>query len=96
MREISPHPEQQRTYAELREEFRAENQKRIHSQLMTHPVGWGVLSDLPARDRYSKEDWRDDMLRRLDAPVSLDFGLSDVPFASSIAIEKLEIGRAHV
>ena|ERR1700685_1915174 len=97
MREITPHPEQQRTYAELRSEFRTENQNRIHSQLMSHPVGWGVLGDSSlAWDRYSHQsigqepsEWASEMLSRLDAPVVQDFGLGDVPFTASLAIEKL-------
>jgi hypothetical protein len=90
MLEIIPHPEQQRTYFELREEFRRDNQERIHSQLKSHPVGWGVLGDSElARDRYSAGDWAKSLLAHLDAPVVQDFGLRDVPFTESVRIEKL-------
>ena len=81
--------EEQRTYAELREEFRAENLVRIHSRLKQHPLGWGVLSDLPARDKYASEAWAVEMLRHLDQPVILDFGLGSVPFTESLKLEEL-------
>jgi len=89
MLEIIPHPDERRAYLDLREEFRSENKKRIHERLKSHPVGWGVLGDSEiARDRYNANEWRDEMLKRMDAPVVQDFGLTDVPFTLSVRLEK--------
>jgi hypothetical protein len=88
--EIIPHPEQQRTFFELREEFRTENQKRIHQLLKSHPIGWGVIGDSEkARDRYTADAWAQEMLARLDTPVQQDFGLGDAPFTLSVRLERL-------
>ena|SRR6202140_4142333 len=77
---VTPHPDEQRTYAELREEFRAANRERIHDNLLTHPLGWGVLGDpSKSRVRFTAEEWSLQMLFHLDAPVTQDFGLGDVP-----------------
>lgn len=80
---IVPHPEEQRTYAELRTEFRADNLERIRSEFAgQHPVGWNMIGDpTTARDGYSASQWRDEMLKRMDEPVIQDFGLSEVPLS---------------
>jgi hypothetical protein len=76
--EIIPHPDEQRTYAELREEFRAANLQRIRSEFCgQHPLGWNMIGDpSTARDRYTAEQWAMEMLDRLDDPCRQDFGLT--------------------
>jgi hypothetical protein len=82
--ELTPHPEQQRTYAALRAEFRVAALAALRIQYAGHhPVGWNMTGDpAAARDRFDAAGWRDQMLLRLDDPVSQDFGLSSVPAAA--------------
>lgn len=90
MLEIVPHPDEQRTYAELREEFRSDNLERIRGEFLgKHPVGWNMVGDpTTARDRYNAVSWCRGMLARLDAPVIQDFGLGSVPGIFSMRLEK--------
>jgi len=84
---VIPHPDEQRSYFELREEFRHENQHRIHDQLFQHPLGWGVLGDPNyARDRYAPEEWARELDLYLRDSVIQDFGL---PGSDSEQLEKL-------
>lgn len=93
--EIVPHPEEQRSYAELREEFRADALANLRSKYEgQHPLGWNMVGD-HARDHFSQEyapgqtsPWALEMLRWLDEPVSQDFGLGAVPFTESVKIEE--------
>lgn len=80
MRELAPHPEEQRSYAELREEFRAAHLIDLRSQMSKHPIGWGVIGE-PGRSRahYDSESWAREMLRHLDTPVNQTFALDRVP-----------------
>lgn len=67
---LTPHPEEQRSLAELREEYRAKHRAELRWQ-MTHHLGWGVIG-APEKSRvhYSAEEWAREMLTRLDAPVN--------------------------
>lgn len=87
----TPHPDEQRSLAELRAEFRADNLARIRSRFEGyHPVGWQMIGDSSrARDHYSAEQWAIEMLRRLDAPVTQDFGLQDAPLSVEADLAEL-------
>ena len=76
---VTPHPERQRSYAELRSEFRAQRLEDLRSQMSKHQLGWGVVGD-PEKSRvhYTAEQWCREMLLRLDDPVTQDFGLGDL------------------
>ena len=91
MRELTPHPEEQRSLAELRSEFRTTNLVRLRNLYEgQHPLGWDMVGDpYYARDRYDAAAWAHEMLVRLDAPCSQDFGLGDVPTKLSIQLEEL-------
>jgi hypothetical protein len=80
VKELQPHPEVERSYAELREEFRATHLADLRSQFADHKYArrWNWIKELG--ERYpSPVDWALEMLKRLDAPVKLDFGLSETP-----------------
>ena len=89
-REITPHPEEQRSYAELRDEFRQTALVNLRGQFNSHhELGWSMIGD-PARSRarYSPEEWVKEMLLRLDEPVTQEFGLDDIPFTVSVKLEQ--------
>jgi|ERR1700733_7715324 len=88
--EIIPHPDEQRTYAELRSEFRAATLAFIRANYAGyHPLGFAMIGDpTRARDHYSAEEWSFEMLHRLDSPVTQDFGLTEARFTWSTRLEK--------
>lgn len=88
--EIIPHPDEQRSYAELRSEFRSEALANLRAQFSgTHPLGWNMIGDsTTARDKYSADDWAYEMLCRLDGHVQQDFGLREVKLTWSARLEK--------
>lgn len=91
IREIEQHPEQQRTYAELRTEFRTAALERIRdSYTGYHPIGWAMSGDpIYARDRYTAEEWSCLMDRRLREPVTQSFGLDSAPLSLGEELESL-------
>lgn len=96
--DVTPHPDEQRTYAELREEFRAASLAFVRTNYAGHhPIGWQMIGDYSmARDVFNAEDWCREMLSHLDAPVKQDFGLGNVPLAWSIRLEKqAQAAAAH-
>ena len=95
--ELIPHPDAERTYAELRSEFRADNLHRVRSLYAGHhPVGWAMIGDpTTARDKYMADDWAYEMLCRLDGHVAQDFGLRNVPFAMAVRVERLAQESLH-
>lgn len=86
-----PHPDEQRTYAALRSEFRALALARIRdSYTGSHPLGWAMTGDpLYARDRYTAEEWSYILDRRLCDPVTQDFGLDAAPSTLGDELEEL-------
>ena len=79
--EIIPHPDEQRSYAELRAEFRAAALSNIRSQFGgRHPLGWDMAGNPEyARDRYTASEWCYQMCRHLDEAIEQNFGLDLVP-----------------
>ncbi len=80
---IEPHPESERTYHEQREAFRAQNLQRIRSLLADYRIG-NVKMKLMGRplalDGATTPTLRAQaLLAALDAPVTQDFGLDDIP-----------------
>lgn len=76
----TPHPDEQRSYAELRKEFRLTHRQSLIDQMSTHPLGWGIIGDpLRARDRYTAEEWAIELDHHLLTPVIQDFSLDRVP-----------------
>jgi len=75
--ELTPHPDAERSHAELRSEFRASALANLRSQYAGHhPVGWQMIGDTStSRDKYGPSDWGYEMLCRLDGHVTQDFGL---------------------
>jgi hypothetical protein len=75
--EIIPHPDEQRSLAELRSEFRASALASLRSQYTSHhQMGWSMTGDPAAsRPHYSSEQWAYEMDRHLLDPVTQDFGL---------------------
>jgi len=74
---VVPHPDEQRSLAELRSEFRASALANLRAQYTSrHQVGWNIIGDpATARPRYSAEQWAMEMDRHLLDPVTQDFGL---------------------
>lgn len=94
--EPTPHPEEQRSLSELRAEFRAANRERLHDQMLSHPIGWGVIGDPRyARSLYTPEQWAIVMFNHMDSPVTQDFGLDCVPMALWLRLEKQAIDTLH-
>ena len=87
---VTPHPDEQRTYAELREAFRAAHLAMLRDQYSGyHPLGWAMVGDpARARDKYDAEGWSFEMLHHLDAPVTQDFGLTEARNTWSARLEK--------
>lgn len=82
MREIQPHPEEQRSYAELREEFRAEHTSNLRAQMSSHHRGWCVIGDPESsRVHFTASQWARELDKHLCEPVTQDFGLNSVPQA---------------
>ncbi len=79
MREIQPHPEEQRSYAELRAEFRASALANLRAQMKRHPSGYLYIGEDRIRRDFTAAEWAQVMLRHLDASVTQDFGLLDAP-----------------
>jgi hypothetical protein len=75
--ELIPHPDEQRSLAELRSEFRASALANLRAQYTSHhELGWSMTGDPAAsRPRYSAEQWAYEMDRHLLDPVTQDFGL---------------------
>src|ERR1700691_5677910 len=75
--EIIPHPDEQRSLAELRFEFRAAALSHLRSQYTSHhQLGWSMTGDpSTSRPRYSAEQWAMELDRHLLSPVTQDFGL---------------------
>ena len=97
-REIIPHPDEQRTYAELREQFRAAASAHLRDQCAGyHPLGWWMIGDpSTARDRYDAESWAMEMDRRLLDPVTQDFGLDAVPTSMGAKLQNQAVAAmAH-
>jgi hypothetical protein len=88
--EITPHPDEQRSLAELRSEFRSESLANLRSQYAgKHELGWNIIGDPEtSRSHFTPEQWAYEMDRHLLSPVSQDFGLNDVPSATSVKLEK--------
>jgi hypothetical protein len=88
--EIIPHPDEQRSLAELRSEFRDQALANLRDQYAGyHPCGWAMIGDpARARDKYSAESWSFEMLHRLDDPVTQDFGLTEARHTWSTRLEK--------
>ncbi len=80
---IEPHPESERTYHEQREAFRAQNLQRIRSLLADYRVGkvsMKMMGRPLAVDGATTPELRAKaLLAALDAPVTQDFGLDDIP-----------------
>ena len=89
--ELTPHPHEERSLAELRYEFRALNLERIRdSYTGSHPVGWAMSGDpLYARNRYTAEEWSYLMDLRLCEPVTQSFGLDSAPTSLGEELESL-------
>jgi len=88
---VTPHPDEERSYAELRSEFRAASLAFLRASYADyrHQLGWDVIGDpATARAHYSAEQWRDQMLLRMDAPVEQDFGLTEAQHTWSARLEK--------
>jgi len=80
VKDILPHPEQQRSYAELREEFRAEALSNLKKQMTCHHLNWSVIGDPEkSRAKFTAYDWTLEMLKHLDDPCSQSFNLNSVP-----------------
>jgi hypothetical protein len=90
LRELIPHPDEQRSLAELRSEFRLDALDNLRSQYVGHhPIGWAMIGDPSrARDKYTAEEWSFEMLHRLDDPVTQDFGLTEARYTWSSRLEK--------
>lgn len=89
------HPDQQPSYHELREEFRATHLADLHSQFgQRHSRGWNQIITELGRKEFTPEGWALEMLRRLDALVVQDFGLPEAPEALSRKLE--EQGQASL
>lgn len=80
---LEPHPESERSYAELRSEFRAENLQRIRSLLKDYRVNgvnMKLLGEpLAALGGTTPEKRAKLLLEALDSPVEQDFNLGSVP-----------------
>jgi len=89
--ELTPHPDEQRSLAELRSEFRAQHLADLRSQYAGyHPVGWAMIGDPEmSRSQFTAHEWSEQMLRWLDAPCTQDFGLPAVPAATVDRLYKL-------
>ena len=89
--ELTPHPHEQRSLAELRTEFRTAALERIRdSYTGSHPLGWSMSGDpLYARDRYTAGEWACLMDRRLSEPVTQSFGLDSAPLSLGEEMESL-------
>jgi hypothetical protein len=80
---IEPHPESERSYHEQREQFRAENLKRIQSLLQDYRLN-GVRmkimgTPLALEGATTPELRAKALLKALDEAVVQDFGLAEVP-----------------
>lgn len=89
-RELTPHPDEQRSYSELRSEFRSASLANLRSQYSGHhPLGWLMIGDsATARDKYTAEQWLYEMDRHLCDPVSQYFGLDIVPASFGVRLER--------
>jgi hypothetical protein len=86
---ITPHPEQERSYAEMRDEYRAQNLQRIRGLLKDYRLN-GVKMKLMGRPLDLQGEARSKaLLAALDEPVTQDFGLGDVPMELSVKLEDL-------
>ena len=88
--EITPHPDEQRSLAELRSEFRSAALSSLRSQYTSHhQLGWSMTGDpATARTRYTPEQWAMELDRYLLSPVTQDFGLGEARHAWSARLEK--------
>ena len=80
---IQPHPEAERSYYDLREQFRADNVSRIRALLNDYRVNGVKMklmgTPLALQGGTTPEKRAELLLAALDAPVTQDFGLADVP-----------------
>lgn len=94
MKEIQPHPEIERSYYELREEFRAQALENLRNRFNArHVQGWNSIVERPSRQMYTARGWALEMVRRLGecsgGVSSLDFGLARCPNGLGEKIEAL-------
>jgi hypothetical protein len=84
--ELTPHPDEQRSYAELRSEFRATHLADLRSQMQPHSHGLMRIGDLLPSSPPERS-------RALDGalcdPVRQDFGLDSVPTRFGPELESL-------
>jgi hypothetical protein len=84
--ELTPHPDEQRSYAELRSEFRATHLAALRLEMHLHSHGLMRIGDLLSSSPP-------DRVRALDAalcaPVRQDFGLDAVPARFGSDLESL-------
>jgi hypothetical protein len=84
--ELTPHPDEQRTYAELRSEFRAAHLADLRLEMHPHSHGLMRIGDLLPSSPI-------DRVRALDsamsAPVRQDFGLDSAPAKLGSDLESL-------
>lgn len=98
LREIEPHFNEERSYHELREEFRAQNLQRIRSLLKDYhivskdgkQVALKMMGEPLALQGGTTPAKRAELLdKALCEPVSQDFGLAEVPDSLWQQVEKL-------
>jgi hypothetical protein len=84
--ELTPHPDEQRTYAELRSEFRATHLSSLRLEMHSHSHGLMRIGDLLPSDPLARALALDSAMC---APVRQDFGLDFAPAKLGSDLESL-------